>query len=348
MMPKRIAETDPGTQISEIVGSGPFIFKNDEWKPGEKIVYVRNPDYKPRAEPPSGLAGGKVAKVDRVEWLAIPDHMTAVNALLAGEIDYIEAPPHDLLPLLQGRPERHRQGLQHRSARSTCSAGTRLQPPFDNPKIRRAAMYRLQPEGLPRRRRSAIRTTTASARRCSSAARRWRPMPAWTACCESNFAKSKALLKEAGYDGTPVVMLHTTDIAVLTNAGPIAKVAARKGRLQGRDGAARLPGDRLAPPAQDRTDRWRLERLHDGLAIDRHDESAHQHHGQRVMRQGRLRLAVRCRGREAARRLCPRARPVGAAEGSQPSFKRARSRSARTSSLANIRCPPPHAASAGS
>ncbi len=61
---------------------------------------MRNPDYKPRAEPPSGLAGGKVAKVDRVEWLAIPDHQTAVNALLAGEIDYIEAPPHDLKPLL--------------------------------------------------------------------------------------------------------------------------------------------------------------------------------------------------------------------------------------------------------
>src|SRR6185312_15168262 len=70
MMPKRIAETDPGTQIKEIVGSGPFIFKKDEWKPGEKIVYVRNPDYVPRAEPPSGLAGGKIAKVDRVEWLA--------------------------------------------------------------------------------------------------------------------------------------------------------------------------------------------------------------------------------------------------------------------------------------
>ena len=95
MMPKRIADTDPGKQISEFIGSGPFIFKTDEWKPGDRTVYIRNPNYKPRAEPPSGLAGGKVAKVDRVEWLAIPDHMTAVNALLAGEIDYIEAPPAD-------------------------------------------------------------------------------------------------------------------------------------------------------------------------------------------------------------------------------------------------------------
>ncbi len=44
-----------------------------------------------------------------------------------------------------------------------------------------------------------------------------------------NFAKSRELLKEAGYDGTPIVMLHTTDIAVLTNAGPIAKDLLEKG-----------------------------------------------------------------------------------------------------------------------
>ncbi len=49
MMPKRVAETDPSTQISDPTGSGPFIFKKDEWKPGDKAVYVKNPNYKPRA-----------------------------------------------------------------------------------------------------------------------------------------------------------------------------------------------------------------------------------------------------------------------------------------------------------
>src|SRR5438093_2436616 len=68
MMPKRVAETDPNTQISDTTGSGPFVFKKDEWKPGDKAVYVNFDKYKPRAEAPSGLAGGKVAKVDRVEW----------------------------------------------------------------------------------------------------------------------------------------------------------------------------------------------------------------------------------------------------------------------------------------
>ncbi|HMB33322.1 MAG TPA: ABC transporter substrate-binding protein, partial [Methylomirabilota bacterium] len=70
MMPRRVADTPASEQISDFTGSGPFIFKKDEWKPGDKAVYVKNTQYKPRSEPASGLAGGKVVKVDRVEWRA--------------------------------------------------------------------------------------------------------------------------------------------------------------------------------------------------------------------------------------------------------------------------------------
>ncbi|WP_204324331.1 ABC transporter substrate-binding protein, partial [Stenotrophomonas maltophilia] len=76
------AETDPNSQITDTTGSGPFIFLRDQWKPGERAVYVRNPRYRPRAEPPSGMAGGKVVRVDRVEWIWLPDAQTQVNALL--------------------------------------------------------------------------------------------------------------------------------------------------------------------------------------------------------------------------------------------------------------------------
>ena len=180
MMPKRVAETDPNTQISDFTGSGPFLFKRDEWKPGDKAVYVKFDKYKPRAEPASGLAGGKVVKVDRVEWRAISDHQQAVNALLAGEIDYIEAPPHDLLPLLKAertsscRLEPARQPV-HLPPEPAAQA---VRQPEDPP----GALVRLQPEGLPRRGRSATRTTTRSARRCSSAARRSPPTRAWRDC----------------------------------------------------------------------------------------------------------------------------------------------------------------------
>src|SRR3989442_1179029 len=39
---------------------------------------------------------------------------------------------------------------------------------------------------------------------------------------ESNVAKARAL-QEAGYDGTPIVLMHSTDLAVLTNLAPVAK-----------------------------------------------------------------------------------------------------------------------------
>jgi peptide/nickel transport system substrate-binding protein len=54
IMPARIASTSADEQIKEIVGSGPFKFARDEWQPGEQVVYLRNPDYIPRDETPSG------------------------------------------------------------------------------------------------------------------------------------------------------------------------------------------------------------------------------------------------------------------------------------------------------
>src|SRR6266849_859420 len=69
MMPKRVAETDPFTQIKaeDVIGSGPFIFIAKVRKPGEKVVFVKSQTSQPRAESPSGLAGAKIAKVDRIE-----------------------------------------------------------------------------------------------------------------------------------------------------------------------------------------------------------------------------------------------------------------------------------------
>jgi peptide/nickel transport system substrate-binding protein len=227
MMPKRIAETDPSKQIDEFVGSGPFIFNKDEWKPGNRTVYVRNADYKPRPEPASGLAGGKIAKVERVEWLAIPDHQTAVNALLAGEIDYIEAPPHDLKTLLKADPKIRLEVYNTIGAQYAFRWNT-VVPPFDNEKVRRAAMYAFNQQAF----LEGVIGDPDYYRTCLAMFVCGTPLETdagMDGLLQSNFARSRELLKEAGYDGTPIVMLHTTDIAVLTNAGPIAKSLLEQG-----------------------------------------------------------------------------------------------------------------------
>ena len=179
-MPKRVAETPVTQQISDTTGSGPFIFKKDEWKPGEKVVYVRNPDYKPRAEPPSGLAGGKVAKVDRVEWVSIPDTQTAINALQQGEIDMIEQPSHDLLPVLE-KDKNVEIVIPDQLGSTYILRFNWKQPPFNDVRYRRAADGRARTRRTSCRPSSAIRATTRSARPCSAAARRSRMRPARTA-----------------------------------------------------------------------------------------------------------------------------------------------------------------------
>src|SRR4029453_16156476 len=105
-----------------------------------RVVYVRNPDYKPRPEPPSGLAGGKVAKLDRIEWISIPDGQTAINALIQGEIDMIESPAHDLLPVLEKDKNIVNQVPDPLGSPYVLLFNWK-QPPFDNLKVRRAAEY---------------------------------------------------------------------------------------------------------------------------------------------------------------------------------------------------------------
>src|SRR5437016_5548160 len=200
MMPKRVAETDPNTQISDFTGSGPFVFKKEDWKPGDKAVYAKFDKYKPRAEPPSGLAGGKVVKVDRVEWKWIPDHQTAINALLAGEVDMLESPPHDLYPVLKADPNVRLLNGNPLGNQYTFRFNA-LAKPFDNAKVRQAVFYAFNQEDFLK----AVIGDPAYYKTCKGFFPCGSPMSnpkGLEGLLESNFEKSRALLKDASYDGT--------------------------------------------------------------------------------------------------------------------------------------------------
>ena len=216
MMPERLAATDPFEQVPEIIGSGPFLFVAEEWVPGAKVVYVLNPAYVPRTEVPSFAAGGKVAKVDRVEWHYIPDAATAMNALIAGEIDYFELPPHDLLPIMEAAPGVLVENLDPLGQQGWLRMN-HLHPPFDDVRIRQAVLWLVD---------QSLYMNAAV-----GDSRYWQTCPAVFACgtpLESDIGaealmsqdldKARALIAEAGYDGTPVVILQATDIAILNAA----------------------------------------------------------------------------------------------------------------------------------
>ena len=227
MMPKRVAETDPNKQIDDYIGSGPFIFKKDEWKPGEKVVYVRNPDYKPRTEPPSGLAGGKVAKLDRIEWRSIPDPQTAVNALMQGEIDMIESPAHDLLPVLEKDKDIQIVVLDPLGLTYVLRYNWK-QPPFNDVRYRRAATLSLNQKDF----LQAVIGDPRYYKECKAMFGCGTPLESsagMQGLLESRFEESRKLLKELGYDGTPIVVLQASDNPTLTNLAPVTKTLLERG-----------------------------------------------------------------------------------------------------------------------
>ena len=140
IMPERLANTDPFQKVTEMVGSGPYRFLASEFVAGERSGYERFTGYVPRAEgSQSFTAGPKVAHFERVEWLTLNDPTTAVAALQHSEIDWLESPIADQVPLLA-----RAAGITVEVSEPCGSIGimrfNHLYPPFDNPAIRRALL----------------------------------------------------------------------------------------------------------------------------------------------------------------------------------------------------------------
>jgi peptide/nickel transport system substrate-binding protein len=219
IMQARHAATDPFKAVTEMVGSGPFKFVAPEWRPGTKVVWQKNTDYVPRPEPPNGLAGGRVAHVDRVEWIVIPDAATAANALIAGEIDLIDGPSADMLPVLERNPNVVLRALD--KGAYGIVRPNHLHPPFNNVKARQALALAVDQRDYLRAAYGEKNTETCwSYFFCGT--------PYGTEVGSDAFRKAdpekaRRLLAESGYKGETIVVLHAADNTVI---GAIAQVAA--------------------------------------------------------------------------------------------------------------------------
>ncbi|MER9794736.1 ABC transporter substrate-binding protein [Mesorhizobium sp. M0213] len=208
IMPKRVASLPPTDQLTDTTGSGPYQFDYSSWKPGQKRIYTKNPNYVPRNDPPSFFSGKKEATFDKIELSYVPDANTAMAEMLTGQQDIWPTPPMDNALALRDNPDLV-------VAKGSFGQGlvviNHVVPPFNNNKAREALTYLIDQTEL------------------NSAAvgdpEFWQTCYAYLTCKgtygdesaykghrgTADFDKAKKLLEEAGYDGKPIVILDPTD-----------------------------------------------------------------------------------------------------------------------------------------
>lgn len=216
IMPERIAATDPFTQVQDMTGSGPYRFVASERVPGARTVYERFAGYKPREGGVTDwTAGPKVVNFDRVEWTTIPDPTTAANALINNEQDWWDYATADLMPLLR-RSRGVKVVVQEPSGQIAILRMNHLQPPFNNPAIRRALLGAVSQEDV-------VTTVVGTDKGMSRTGVGYfcpdTPMASTVGLEVFNgprdMAKVRADLKAAGYNNERVVLMAATDFPVL-------------------------------------------------------------------------------------------------------------------------------------
>ncbi len=136
IVPARLAEGPADQKITEMTGSGPFLFRKEEWRAGDRMVLDRNPAYVARAEKPDFLAGGKRVKIDRLTLKVIPDVSTAASALISGEIDYLQYVPFDWIDRLKKTRDIKLMALGGLDQFQGNFRLNHANPPFNDPAVR--------------------------------------------------------------------------------------------------------------------------------------------------------------------------------------------------------------------
>ncbi|MER8905896.1 ABC transporter substrate-binding protein [Mesorhizobium sp. M0772] len=217
VMREKDASRPATEQVTSNIGSGPFTFNEALARPGASFTYDRNEKYVPRQEPSDGHAGGKVVKVDRVVWQNIADEQTALAALQAGEIDFVQAPSADLYGTIKSDPNLELQ-LLDKGGDDLYLRMNFLQPPFNNVKARQAMLHLIDQEAFlrvispdPNYGRRLISIFGDSSPYSNDENTGWYKKG-------GDPQRAKQLLQEAGYAGEKLYLFQITDWPVASNA----------------------------------------------------------------------------------------------------------------------------------
>jgi peptide/nickel transport system substrate-binding protein len=222
IMPERLAATAPDKPVPEMIGSGPWKFLAGEFNPGSFVAYARNEAYVPRDEPAEGASGGKRVHFDRLEWHIIPDGATAGAALQRGEVDWVEYPLPDLLPLF-ARDRNIKTQIYDPIGFLGVIRFNHLHAPFDKVEVRRAVR-----DCISQSDHMASVAAPGDWRECHSLFPCTLPDVVEFPSPPRDFDKARAAIRAAGAEGAKVVVINPTDFAAVAPQGRLAADVCRQ------------------------------------------------------------------------------------------------------------------------
>ena len=215
IMPKKLIEGVPAGKLpqSSVIGTGPY--RLAEWIPDKHVHLERFAQYTPGPGDPSGYAGRRLACVEHIYFLPVPEVSSRVAGLESGDYDYGQNLPAEAYTRLTGTKglktvilKPYYEIVMHLNTQNGALREWKLrraiQMGLNEDEIMLSAagdktLYRLDPSLFFKE-------------------QYWHSNIGANRYNERDVAKAKALVKEGGYDGSPLRIITTSDFQFIYNA----------------------------------------------------------------------------------------------------------------------------------
>ncbi|MSU89224.1 ABC transporter substrate-binding protein [Rhodobacteraceae bacterium 2CG4] len=189
------------------IGTGPYKF--GELRPNRHVELVRFDDFTPNEAESDGAAGKRVANFEALRFIPVPDVGTRVSGVQAGDYDYAEYISGDLYGMV-----RDDDSIQVKISAAPIFGlmfmNSEEGPLAENIKLRQAIMAALDNE-------QALQVSVGEPELYEATGaffaegNIWHTKAGTEAYSQGDPAKAKTLAEEAGYDGTPIKLLVSTN-----------------------------------------------------------------------------------------------------------------------------------------
>ena len=217
--PKEVIDAAGDGQLKAFIGTGPFRFV--EHKPDRHVRLARFKQYASRSEPPNGAGGKRVAYLDELMFIPVPDVAVRLAGVESGGYHYSEQIKQDqydrMLTMRSVEPRisipnqwvtavlNHKQGLMtSKKLRQAFQAALDMQP-IMAAAVGHPLFYRLDPGLWP------------------PEFLLWHSQAGGAAYNQKDKEKTRRLLKESGYAGQPVRWLTTQEYGWMYKTALVAK-----------------------------------------------------------------------------------------------------------------------------